>query len=100
MFLAAILGGLVAAVASMLLSRLLGAARQRIPRWFVIIPVAYVRAAAAAVFGLSATTGISLSTSDHRHEMLAYIVWYGVAGLGLVLVLATTILIDRGRSTK
>jgi hypothetical protein len=32
--------------------------------------------------------------------MLAYIVWYGVAGLGLVLVLATTILIDRGRSPK
>ncbi|HEY3864471.1 MAG TPA: hypothetical protein VGL54_00110 [Solirubrobacteraceae bacterium] len=91
----AILGGAAGAVVSVVLPMLLGAARQRVPRWFGFVRIAYVRTVAVTVFGVAITTGINLSTSDHSHRPLSYIVWYGVAAIALIAALAATIVIDR-----
>ncbi len=79
---------------SVVVPRLLGAARQRVPRWFGFVRITYVRTAAAAVFGLTAATGINLSISNHSHRTVSYIVWYGVAALALTVALVVTIVID------
>lgn len=70
-----------------------GAARQWMPRWFGFLKFAHVRSAAGVVFGVAIAAAISLSISDHSHK--TYIVWYGVAGVSLAIVLVATIVIER-----
>lgn len=98
MLLAPVLTALVSALASVLLPELLKAPSGwslRVPGWLGFIRLAYVRAAGAAVFGIAAPTAIGLSVSNDPHHDMTYIVWYGVAVLGLVAVIAATVVIDR-----
>jgi len=90
-----ILGGVAGATVSIAIPWLLGAARQWVPRWFGFLRVAHVRTVAGAIFGLTAAAGISLSISDHSHKELTYIVWYGLAAFALVVVIVTTVVIER-----
>jgi hypothetical protein len=93
-------GLVVGALLATLVPRLLGAARASVPRLFGVIKLTYLRTAAGAVFGLAAAAAIGLSTSDHPHERMTYVVWYGVAVLALVAVIALTILLDRRPSKR
>jgi hypothetical protein len=95
LLLPAVLGGIAGAVVSVLLPPLLGAARQRVPSWFGFVRIAYVRTVAAGIFGLTAATAISISTDDHSHRAVTYIVWYVAAACALIVIVAATIVIDR-----
>ncbi|HEV7529034.1 MAG TPA: hypothetical protein VGO29_09070 [Solirubrobacteraceae bacterium] len=86
----AVVGSLITAVAP----RVFGAARTGIPRVLGVIKLTYVRTAVGAAFGLAAATGIALSTSDHSHKSVTYVLWYGLASAALVAVIGLTILID------
>jgi len=92
---APILLGIASALASLLVDRFL--AKPRVPTWFGLIKLTYVRTAAAGVFALTAAAGISLSISDHSHHTISYVGWYGGAVVALVVAVATTLIID-GRS--
>jgi hypothetical protein len=91
----AILGGIVGAVLSIGVPKVLSTAPQWVPRWFGWLRIAHVRTAAATVGGLAAAAGISLSISDHSHKDVTYIVWYGIAGFGFATAVALSIVIDR-----
>jgi hypothetical protein len=93
---AEIIGALVGLIASSLLARQRDGAR--VPDWLGFINLAHVRTAAGGVFGLTATAGVTLSISNHSHHTISYVAWYGVAGIALVVVVTTTILIERGRA--
>jgi hypothetical protein len=69
-----------------------------VPSWFGFVKITHVRNVAAGVCTLTAAAGINLSTSDHSHREISYIAWYGAAGLALLVVVATTIIIERSRS--
>lgn len=94
----ALLAGLFGALVSQFLPLLLGASSGwsvRVKGWFGWIRLAYVRASGAAVFGIAASTAISLSTSNESHQFLTYLLWWGLALSGLGVAVYTTILIDR-----
>ena len=96
--LAPVVLAIVSALASVFVPRLFEAPSGwsvRVPGWLGFIRLAYVRTAGAAVFGIAAPTAIGLSVSNDPHHDVTYVVWYGVAFLGLVVAIATTIIIDR-----
>jgi hypothetical protein len=95
---AAILGGLVSGAVSVLLPKLLGASSGwsvKLSRLFGWVKLGYVRAAGGAVFGIAVSAAIGLSTSNEPHQTMTYIAWYGLAFLGLAVVIAATVLIDQ-----
>jgi hypothetical protein len=96
--LAPVVLAIVSALVSVLVPKLFEAPSGwsvRVPGWLGFIRLAYVRTAGAAVFGVAAPTAIGLSVSNDPHQNVTYAVWYGVALLGLVVAIATTIVIDR-----
>lgn len=98
MLLAALIGGLVAGSVSILLPKLLGASSGwsvKFSRWFGALGLGYVRTAGAAVFGIAAPTAIGLSASNVSHRTVTYVVWYSAAFVGLVVAIASTVVIDR-----
>jgi hypothetical protein len=94
-FLIDLLAGVLASGISVLVGKLYGSARPRVPRWLGSVKLTYVRSAAAGVLGISLSAGIGLSTSDHTHRMVSYLLWYGMAAIALVVVIVTTVGIDR-----
>jgi hypothetical protein len=95
----AIVAGLVLGALAATVPGFVGGLSRGVLRWFGLLGLANVRTSAGAVFGITAATGINLSTSDHSHRMLSYIVWYGVAALALVVVIVTTTMIN-GRTAR
>jgi hypothetical protein len=89
--------GLAATAISTLANRLFGAGHLRLPKFLGSFPLSDVRNAVAGVLGITLSAGISLSTSDHSHHMLSYLLWYGLAVLALIVVIACSIAIDRQR---
>jgi hypothetical protein len=83
------IGLLVGLISSSLWTRLRDAAHAQ--HWPGFVRLSHMRAAAGGVFGLSAAAGISLSISDHSHHTISYVVWYGLAGLMLVVIITTLI---------
>ena len=67
----------------------------RVPGWLSFIRLSYVRTAGATVFGLAASAAIDLSLSNHSHHLVTYVIFYGVALLGLTVAIGTTVVIDR-----
>ncbi|MBV9604952.1 MAG: hypothetical protein JO027_07590 [Solirubrobacterales bacterium] len=61
------------------------------------VKVSELRAVFAGCFFFFATLAVGLSYTGHHHED-TYALWYGLAGAALVGVLATTIVVGRGRS--
>ena len=57
-----------------------------------------VRSTALTLFMLAAPTGIALSNSDHSHREVSYVAWYGLAAFALIVIVATTRIIDRRRA--
>lgn len=99
-FLIAVVGAAAGSAITALAPRLFGAARTGIPRLLGFIKLTYLRTAAGGVFGLCAATAITLSTSDHSHKTVTYVLWYGVAALALVVVIWLTVVIDRRSERK
>jgi hypothetical protein len=97
-FLPAVIGGLVSGLVSVLLPRVLGASSGwtvKFRGFLSGVRLAYVRSAGAALFGIGAATAISLSTENAPHNDVTYLFWWGVATMGLAIVIAATIVIDR-----
>lgn len=67
----------------------------RIPGWLGFIRLSYVRTAGATIFGLAASAAIDLSLSNHSHHLVTYVVFYGIALLGLAVAIGATVVIDR-----
>jgi hypothetical protein len=57
--------------------------------------LAYIRTAGASVFGLAASAAIDLSLSGNPHKTVTYVIAYGIAFVGLVVAIGTTVIIDR-----
>jgi hypothetical protein len=92
-----VLFGAVSALASVVLPRLFEApsgGNIGIPSWLGFIRLSYVRTAGATVFGIAISAAIGLSLSGDSHRPVTYVVFYGLAGLGLVVAVVTTIVID------
>lgn len=69
-------------------------------RWFGWLRVTHVRTAFGVMFTVSVSEAINLSTSDNSHHASTYAVWYALAVVALVGVVATTVLIERARSSS
>ena len=63
--------------------------------WLSFIRISYVRTVGASLFGLAAATAITLNTSNQPHLATTYVLWYTLAAAGLVIVIVTTVVIDR-----
>lgn len=95
------ISALLWAAASVVIPKLLKAPSGwslRVPGWLSFIRLAYVRTAGATVFGLASSAAIDLNLSNHTHHLVTYVIVYGVAFVGLLVAIATTIIIDRGAS--
>jgi hypothetical protein len=93
-----VLFGAVSALASFVLPRFFEAPSGwniEVPSWLGFIRLAYVRTAGATVFGLAGSAAIGLSLSNDGHRPVTYVVFYGLAVLGLAVAVITTIVIDR-----
>lgn len=90
-----LLAGVLASGISVLVGKFWGSARPRVPRWLGSVKLTYLRSTAAGVLGISLSAGVGLSTSDHTHRMMSYFLWYGIAAIALLVVIATTVVIDR-----
>lgn len=96
-FLAEVAAGLTASLISALFGHFFGNRRLRLRKFLGVLTVTEVRTTAAGVLGIALSTGIGLSTSDHRHRTLSYVLWYGSALAALVVVIACTV-VERRRS--
>jgi hypothetical protein len=94
-------GAFVGLVLGILLPRLWGTARERVPRLLGVVKLTWLRAAGGAVFGLSITTAVGLVYNGHSHKTMTYALWYALAFVGFALALVSTLVIDgvimRGR---
>lgn len=91
---ASLLSALLGAGLSVAATKLWQSVRAR-RAWLGFVRASHVRTAFAGVFGLAASAGIALSTSAHSHKPVTYVLWYGLAALALVGVIAMTIIIER-----
>jgi hypothetical protein len=64
------------------------------------IKATYIRGASGTVFVVAITAGIALSESGHPHRPVTYIVWYGVAGLALAILVGATFWIEPEKSEE
>jgi hypothetical protein len=92
--LTSVAAGLVGAILSAALPRLLGRARDNVPLLLGIIKLPYLRTVAGGLCLLALANGISISENGKSHEPLTYGLWYGGAALLLIGVVVLTLIID------
>jgi hypothetical protein len=89
-----LLGAFVGLVLGILLPRLWGTARERVPRLLGVVKLTWLRAAGGAVFGLSVTTAVGLVYNGHSHKTMTYALWCALAFVGFAVALVSTLVID------
>jgi len=97
-FITSVLGGIVAAAVVAVGAQVFETARAGVPRLLGVVKLPYLRTAAAGVFGIAISSGISLSESNESHHAVTYIAWYAAAVAALVAAIVLTVVIDRGKA--
>jgi hypothetical protein len=69
-------------------------------RWLGLLRARQWRAVFSAAFALSASAGVTLSTSDHSHQLVTYVLWYGSAAVALLGCVVTTFALERSEGAE